>query len=378
MPMKPAARRLLAAIAAVSAIGTLAAGKPAPSASSKIGGPLMASTGIVVNYPAHSALRLPDVPVSAYVVANANTGAVLAAKDAHGLYPPASTLKVLTAIALLPRLDPNYLTRASKMAASVEPNDVGLIPGHYYRVADLFRALLMISANDAAVSLVQATGSYTKGMAMINAEARHLQADDVVAKVPNGLPADGQVVSAYDMALIARQALAMPAFMRYDSTLAARFPLTSRKQATLVNQNSLLTQYKGGIGGKIGWTIKAEATYIGMARRNGVTLIVTILHCTPLQEIVSAEKLLDWGFAMASQVRPVGTLVAPLQPAHAHTAATKPHGSANASGSLATGASTSLTREVAIGGAIAAVLCAGLIGFILLRRRAAATKKSAT
>jgi D-alanyl-D-alanine carboxypeptidase (penicillin-binding protein 5/6) len=393
------ARRLVALLAAVAATGMLASvapasaagkpsasatpvasAKPAPSANANVGGPLMASTGVVVNYPAHGALRLPKLPASAYVIADANTGAVLAAKDPHGLFPPASTLKVLTAITLLPKLDPNMLVTATKMAASVEPNIVGLIPGHKYRVADLFRALLLISANDAAVSLVQATGSFTKGMAMINAEAHHLQAYDVVAKVPNGLPATGQVVSAYDLALIARQALSMPAFMKYDSTLAARFPLTKRKQVPMLNQNYLLTQYKGGIGGKIGWTIKAEATYIGMARRHGVTLIATVLHCTSLQEIYSAEKLLDWGFAMVDHVRPVGTLVAPLQPARPHPAkqAQKARGPANLSGSLTTSASTSRTAGIAIGGGIAAVLCAGLVGFILLRRRAASAKKSAT
>ena len=120
------------------------------------------------------------------------------------------------------------------------------------------------------------------------------------------------MVSAYDLALIGRQALAMPAFMKYDSTLAAK-SLSKRKKATLVNQNYLLTRYKGGIGGKIGWTIKAEATYIGLARRHGVTLIVTIMHCQSLMEILSAEKLLNWGFAMNGHVRPVGTLVSPLR-----------------------------------------------------------------
>lgn len=149
-------------------------------------------------------------------------------------------------------------------------------------------------------------------MALINAEARQLQAYDVEAKLPNGLPAAGQVESAYDEALIARQALAMPAFMRYDETLTSKFEVKPHDWETLVNQNALLTHYRGGIGGKIGWTVKSEATYIGLARRSGVTLIVTILHCTPLQEIAAAERLLDWGFAMNGKVRPVGVLVSPL------------------------------------------------------------------
>ncbi|HXC65427.1 MAG TPA: D-alanyl-D-alanine carboxypeptidase, partial [bacterium] len=283
----------------------------------------MASTGIVVNYPSSGKiLKLPKVPASAYVIADANTGQVLAAKDPHGQFAPASTLKMLTAVTLIPALNPNAMVKTTRFAADQEPNDVGLVRGRKYQVANLFRALLLISANDAAVALTQATGSFSKGMAMINAEAHHLQAYDVVAKLPNGLPAKGQVVSAYDEALIARQALSIPAFMHYDSTLAARFEVNDVKKkhetkkkkqwVTLVNQNYLLTQYRGGIGGKIGWTEKSEATYIGLARRNGVTLIVTVLHCTPLKEITAGEKLLNWGFHMAGQVKPVGTLVPPL------------------------------------------------------------------
>jgi len=250
----------------------------------------------------------------------------------------------------------------------VEPNIVGLVAGQPYKVADLFRALLMISANDAAVALVQASGSFSKGMSLLNAEAHHLQAYDVVAKHPNGLPAPGQEVSAYDLALIARHALSMPAFMRYDSTRTASFPLTRHEHVLLVNQNYLLTQYPGGLGGKTGWTTTAGATYIGLARRNGVTLIVTILQATPLTEITSAERLLDWGFAMSSAVRPVGVLVPPLPVARA---ATRKHHARSATGNSLSGATAARSgRSAAIGAGVAAGLCACAIGGLAwLRRR---------
>jgi serine-type D-Ala-D-Ala carboxypeptidase (penicillin-binding protein 5/6) len=298
-----------------SALAARSASAPTTSrtAAADVGGSLMASQGVVVNYPASHAVRLPRIPASAWVIANADTGQVLAARDPHGEFGPASTMKVLTAITLIPLLNPNAMVQASKQAADTEPNDAGLVAGRWYKVSELFTALLTISANDAAVALTQATGSFAKGMALINAEAHHLQAYDVVAKQPNGLPAAGQVESAYDEALIARQALASPEFMRYDSTLAARFEVKPGDWETLVNQNWLLTKYPGALGGKIGWTISSEATYIGLARRHGVTLIVTIMHCTPLQEITSAEKLLNWGFAMNGAVNPVGVLVPPLR-----------------------------------------------------------------
>jgi D-alanyl-D-alanine carboxypeptidase (penicillin-binding protein 5/6) len=297
-------------------------GGPSPTAApvaQAIGGPQLASRGVIVSYPSRSVRSvrsvpgLPDIKASAFVVADAGTGQVLAAKDPHGWYRPASTLKMLTAVTLIPLLNPDSTVVASKQATSTVPNVVGLVAGRAYKISDLFTALLTISANDAAIALTQATGSFGAGMSLINAEARHLQADDTVAVDPNGLDAPGQHTSAYDLALIARQALKLPAFLKYDQTRSARFVVARRKAVELYNQNSLLTTYPGAIGGKIGWTSAAGATYVGMATRHGVTLIVTLLHCPALTEVTSAESLLNWGFSADGKVSPVGTLVGPLQ-----------------------------------------------------------------
>jgi D-alanyl-D-alanine carboxypeptidase (penicillin-binding protein 5/6) len=301
------------------------AGPAGAPAAPTVGGPQLAGHGVIVNYPAHGARPLPRVAASAYVVADAGTGQVLAAQDPHGLYRPASTLKVLTAVALMPALNPDATVIASKRAAAVEPSKVGLVAGQPYRVSDLFKALLMISANDAAIALAQATGSYGKGMAMINAEARHLQADDTVAVTPNGLDGQGQHVSAYDEALFARQALAVPQFMQDESLRVFRFPIRPHpiphhrhNMINLWTQNSMLYTYPGDLGGKIGWTTPARATFIGWARRGHTTLVVTILHCVPLTEMTYAARLLNWGFAMDGKVRPVGQLVSPLPMVTAH------------------------------------------------------------
>jgi D-alanyl-D-alanine carboxypeptidase (penicillin-binding protein 5/6) len=297
---------------------TSSAGKAAltsvPVPSSPIGGPLLASTSQIVDYASPRAPQLPSIDASAFVVADAKTGAVLAARDPHGRYLPASTLKMLTAVTLLPVLSPGTTTTATALAAAAVPMSAGLVPGQRYKVSDLFTALLTISANDAAVALAQATGSYNRGIALMNATALRLQARDTHVVDPNGLNAPGQLTSAYDLALIARQAVAMPAFLHYDQIRAASFPVQPGRSETLVNQNRLLSTYPGGIGGKIGWTSAAGATYVGLARRDGVTLIVTLLHCPSLTEIGSAEQLLDWGFAADGKVTPVGVLVPPLGP----------------------------------------------------------------
>jgi serine-type D-Ala-D-Ala carboxypeptidase (penicillin-binding protein 5/6) len=379
--------------AAVAAPAAAAAPAPTPSSASAsasasasgaggsgaIGGTKLSGRGVIVNYGSSRAPKLPGVKASAFVIADAGTGQVLAAKDPHGWYRPASTLKVLTAVSLIPLLNPNATVVATKQATSVSPNVVGLIPGHAYKISDLFTALLTISANDAAVALTQAAGSFGKGMAVINAEARHLQADDTVAVEPNGLDAPGQHTSAYDMALIARQALRLPAFLKYDRTVTATFGVSKKKSVSLDNQNSLLTSYPGAIGGKVGWTSAAGATYIGMAKRNGVTLIVTLLHCPALTEIDSAKSLLNWGFAAKGKVTPVGTLVSAVQPgapapiqSAAVAAAAAQAAAAQAAGrratirppSVASGPSTLATA----GFSGAGVLAAGL-GFAYSRRQ---------
>ena len=206
-------------------------------------------------------------------------------------------------------------------------------------------------------------------MALINAEARHLQADDTVAVEPNGLDAPGQHTSAYDLALIARQALKLPAFLRYDQTVSQRFVVARHKAVELYNQNSLLTTYPGAVGGKIGWTSAAGATYVGMATRHGVTLIVTLLHCPALTEIDSAKKLLNWGFAADGKVTPVGTLVGPLRPpspAASPAAAARPARAAIGSGPHRDRVAS--PSVLAAAGFSCAAVLAALIGFVYTRR----------
>jgi D-alanyl-D-alanine carboxypeptidase (penicillin-binding protein 5/6) len=131
-------------------------------------------------------------------------------------------------------------------------------------------------------------------------------------------------VSAYDEALFARQALAVPAFMHDETLRSFRFQLRQHgrrhhpRWETLWTQNSMLYTFRGDLGGKIGWTTPAGATFIGWARRGHTTLVVTILHCEPLTELTYAARLLNWGFAMDGKVRPAGHLVGPLPAVAAH------------------------------------------------------------
>jgi D-alanyl-D-alanine carboxypeptidase (penicillin-binding protein 5/6) len=228
------------------------------------------------------------------------------------------------------------------------------------------------------MALAQATGSLSQGMAVINAEARHLQADDTVAVTPNGLDAPGQHTSAYDLALFARQGLQMPAFLKYDRTTSGQFRISKKKSVGLWNQNTLLATYPGALGGKIGWTSAAGATYVGMARRHGVTLIVSLLHCPALTEITAGKSLLNWGFAVDGKVRPVGTLVGPKQPPAPTPAPLRPAVTAQRADrpdrAQSVGSGPSVLATAGFSGV--ALLVAG-IGFAYTRRqRSAAQRRS--
>src|SRR5450755_2584367 len=194
---------------------------------------LLAATSVVVSVaallPATTATAtvpsLPPTTATAFVVADATTGRILAARDMHGRLAPASTLKVLTALAAFPYLNGSATVMGSRAAAGVEGTQVGINAGQAYTAKQLFTAMLVMSANDAAVSIGDAIGGGQKALSKMNAEAVHLQARDTVARTTNGLDAPGQTSSAYDLALIFRAGLAMPSFRHYLSLRSAVFPL---------------------------------------------------------------------------------------------------------------------------------------------------------
>ena len=286
-----------------------------------VGGALLKGEGVVVQ-PRAGAPALPtDLTSSSWLVADLDTGEVLATKAPHERFLPASTLKTLTAVTLIPRLDPSQLVKCSYRDAVVDGSKVGLVPGMSYTVRKLLTAMLVVSGNDAADALAEAAGGIGKTVRLMNGEATHLQAYDTFARTPSGLDGPGESTSAYDLALIARAGLQLPAFRDYVGTVSSTVPAPHHKHFQIYTHNRLLTSYRGAIGVKNGYTVAADATYVGAATRNGHTMLVTLMHAQPYFWD-EARSLLDWGFRARSTVDPVGTLVDPQQPAaHVEAAA---------------------------------------------------------
>lgn len=318
-------RRSLAIVAVLAAAPLLLA---APSASAEpIGGPLLTGSDVIVD-PGPSADPLPDVPVSAWVLADLDSGAILAAKAPHVQRPPASVLKTLTAVTLAERLDPEFVYTTTYDDVAVEGSRVGLVENATYTVRELFLCLMMQSGNDCASALAEANGGVELTVAQMNEEAQRLQAYDTVAMNPSGLPADGQVSSAYDLALFAREGLARPDFFEYVNTRVIEDfpgympeePGDPRPTMPIATQNPLFIQgYEGAIGVKTGWTTEAGRTFVGAAERGGTSLVVTLLNIEG-EIYPSASALLDWGFANIDAVTPVGYLVDPVTAAPAGSA----------------------------------------------------------
>jgi len=311
--------RRLAGLALLAALVSVAAPAGADG-TTPVGGPALGTTGLVVDAP--GAQALPRVGAASYLVADLTTGEVLAAKDPHGRLRPASTLKVLTALTLLPRLSPSSVYTAQSADANAEGSRAGIVPGATYTVDQLFQALFLVSGNDAASALAHEAGGFRPTVAAMQATARSLGALDTTVRNPSGLDAPGQYTSAYDLAVIARAAMQRPDFRAYVTTVQAQFPGKMpkaghvRKTFQIYTQDRLLLNYRGAIGIKTGFTTKARGTFVGAATRSGHTLVATVLHSGTGWE--DAAALLTWGFHNRTLARPVGTL-----DAVAHTSAGK-------------------------------------------------------
>jgi D-alanyl-D-alanine carboxypeptidase (penicillin-binding protein 5/6) len=312
----------VAGVIAFAPVAAAAGAEPTPPAPARAGLPqpsYLYREGTVVR-PHRNAPGLPDVSALSWLVSDARTGAVLAAHDAHRALPPASTLKTLFALTVLPVLpaDLQHTVDEEEMA-DIGPGSsrVGVAEGHTYRVSDLWRGVFLNSGNDAVDVLASMNGGWHRTAEQMQAKARSLGALDTQVRSPDGYDMPGQVSSAYDLAVFGREGLRDPAFASYCDTAEASFPGGGGWSYGIRNTNRLLTgadgvePYPGLIGVKNGYTSNAGNTLVAAARRDGRTLVVTVMNPQEgggFAVYEEARRLLDWGFAAAGLVEPVGSL----------------------------------------------------------------------
>ncbi|WP_374228507.1 D-alanyl-D-alanine carboxypeptidase [Streptomyces sp. CNQ085] len=308
-------------------------GEPSPPARmSTVGGERLGLPGVQIAPRAGAGTpELPDSITSrAWIVADAETGDVLAAKNAHWPLAPASTVKMLFADTLLPKFDKDQVHRVSReelLRVGPGSSMVGLKEGLTYTVDDLWKGVFLRSGNDAVHALAELNGGVEKTVREMNEHAGRLGATDTHVVSPDGYDAEGHVSSAYDLTLFARSGMRKPDFRAYAATVRAQFPGDveegkggkKRGSFEIQNTNRLLTgapglePYEGIAGVKNGYTTNAGSTFTGVAQRGDRVLLVTVMHPEGggLSVYKETADLLDWGFEAADRTEPVGELVPP-------------------------------------------------------------------
>lgn len=277
---------------------------------SPVGGEAMSNCGIVT---APGSPPVPeDVSAEAWLVADLDTGDVIAARDPHGRHRPASIIKVLIAMQAIRELPMHRVIAGTQEDANAEGTRVGVGEGGFYSTNDLLHGLLMHSGNDAAHALAVQLGGMDNALGKLNNLADKLGAHDTRVATPSGLDGPGMSTSAYDVGLFYRYAWQNAVFTDIVSTGTFDFPGRGDAGYPIENDNKLLANYPGAMGGKTGYTDDAGQTFVGAANRDGRRLVAVLMRGTrqPIAPWEQAARLLDYGFATPPGTK-VGALIEP-------------------------------------------------------------------
>lgn len=244
----------------------------------------------------------PELSAPSAVLMEKTTGTVLCAKDEHKSREPASVTKVMTLLLVMEAIDSGTLSyddvvTASAHAASMGGSQIWLREGEKMTVRELLKAVCIVSGNDAAVALGEhLAGSEAAFVERMNARAAELGMRDTHFVNATGLPAEGHVTSAYDIALMSRELILRHPDIRAFTTVWT--DSLRGGESLLVNTNRLIRFYDGATGLKTGSTGAAGYCLSATAERGGMELIAVVMQGKSSDErFADARALLDYGFA---------------------------------------------------------------------------------
>ncbi|HHV71486.1 MAG TPA: D-alanyl-D-alanine carboxypeptidase [Clostridia bacterium] len=241
-----------------------------------------------------------EIVGEAGILIQADTGRILLAKNEHKKMYPASTTKIWTAINALERGNLTDIVTVGKNATLVDGSKVYLNEGEQYTLEELLYALMLESANDAAVAIAEhIAGSVEEFAKLSNQKAAEIGCQETHFTNPNGLPDPEHYTSAYDMALMARYAMQNEDFRKIVSTKSKiiSYPVKEDENRPLHNGNRLLREYPGADGIKTGYTVAAGQCLVGSATRDGQRLIAVVFKSQGKNIWTDVTGLLDYGFA---------------------------------------------------------------------------------
>ncbi|SHF13872.1 D-alanyl-D-alanine carboxypeptidase (penicillin-binding protein 5/6) [Thermoanaerobacter uzonensis DSM 18761] len=253
--------------------------------------------------PIYAITQKPEIVGPTAVLMDFTTGQVLYDKNMHKRMYPASTTKILTAIIAIERGNLNDIVTASDNVTKIDGNSIYLSPGEKLTLEQLLYAIMLESANDAAIAIAEYIGGSVENFAKImNEKAKEIGAHDSHFVNPNGLPDENHYSTPYDMALIARYAMQNPEFRKIVTTIHYQIPPTNKfeKVRDLWLSNRLIKpssfHYEGADGVKTGYTVAAGQVLVASATRNGHRLISVIMGDQGTNIWTDTIKLLDYGF----------------------------------------------------------------------------------
>ena len=239
----------------------------------------------------------PSLSAESAVLMEADSGTVVYQKNAYTRLPMASTTKIMTALVALELAAPDTVILVDGRAVGTEGSSVYLCEGEKLTLEELLYALMLESANDAAVAIaIGVAGSEEAFVDEMNRKATSLGLSNTHFANPHGLDAQAHYTTAYELALIAQAALQNPLLKTIVSTRKTTIPHQETDGVRLlVNHNKMLRQYEGCIGVKTGYTQKSGRCLVSAAERDGVTMIAVTIDSP--DDWSDHTKLLDFGFA---------------------------------------------------------------------------------
>ena len=254
------------------------------------------------------ALSQGESSAAAACVLEMSTGRVLFEKNMHTRLPMASTTKVMTALLAIENGSLEDSVTCSRNAFGVSGTSIYLAEGETLTLEEMLLGLMLSSGNDAATAIAEHIGGSVDGFAqMMNARAEQIGAVNTNFVNPHGLPADGHHTTAYDLALIAREAMGNDTFRRIVSTQQASIPWEGRTYNRLLkNKNALLSSYEGATGVKTGFTSKAGRCLVFGALREGMEVVGVVLSCGDWFD--EAARLMDLCFDTYDMTHMLGPL----------------------------------------------------------------------
>ena len=254
------------------------------------------------------AMAQPKVSSKAAILMDIKTGQILFQKNADQKMYPASTTKILTTLVAIKKGNLNDDVLISHKAASTKESSVGFQEGETVKLGDLLYAMMLSSANDAAMAVAEHIGGSQEGFAqLMNSEAQSIGAKNSHFVTPHGLHDPQHYTTAKDLAMITREAMKNSLFRKYASTYSYHISRTLPRsvkgipQEDFVNFNKLIWpksiySYPGANGVKTGFTDEAGSCLVSSAQRDGPEFLTVVMKTDRNGIFRDSVTLLDYGF----------------------------------------------------------------------------------